>query len=238
MGVCKDSVEIGCIESLSTIDSKGVLQNLKYVGPSLADVADIKENLDLGVPRSSSPQIFKNDSDQLFLVNANLLYIFGENPTPKLEVNVVPVIREESERFKAPYQGVFKSPINNSGVATIFDLESGCLGQSKGICFRPSNRPFPAKFSLELRIPKKVSGWIKARLENPIFNVEDYSNLSRRLKVEAGSVSIPIAGGWVKYEKLPSGFVDMIYPSGGYDKNPDASYILVADASQSGRGFV
>lgn len=36
---------------------------------------------------------------------------------------------------------------------------------------------------------------------------------------------------------LPKGFIDKVWPSGGYDPNPNASYFLIADPSQGDRGL-
>jgi hypothetical protein len=41
----------------------------------------------------------------------------------------------------------------------------------------------------------------------------------------------------VNYSELPTGFIDKVWPSGGYDSNPAASYYLVADPSQGDRGL-
>ena len=53
----------------------------------------------------------------------------------------------------------------------------------------------------------------------------------------AKPVKVPIAGGWVKYSELPTGFIEKVWPSGGYDQDPKSSYYLIADPSQGDRGL-
>jgi hypothetical protein len=57
------------------------------------------------------------------------------------------------------------------------------------------------------------------------------------ITVTAKPVTLPIAGGWVNYSELPAGFIEKVWPSGGYDPDPSSSYYLVADPSQGDRGL-
>ena len=86
-------------------------------------------------------------------------------------------------------------------------------------------------------MPKTVSGWLRARVSDANFDVQLKNTNSQLITVTAKPVKVPIAGGWVKYSELPTGFIEKIWPSGGYDQDPKSSYYLIADPSQGDRGL-
>jgi hypothetical protein len=132
---------------------------------------------------------------------------------------------------------VFRNPTNGLDVATIANSRSDCLAISTGICYKQGATDLENEFSVELRLPKTISGWFKGRLMSPTISVKPFSETSNLVTVTAKSVAMPVMGGWVKYDDLPTDFIKKLYPSGGYPESRNQNLGLYADASQGARAF-
>lgn len=239
LGKCKDAFEIGCIESLKLRAAGGIQGDLRYVGPALESIVDTPESKLFNIPRSSTQALFTDENSNLYIVRANIYYSITsrDSVSPKLDVDIYPVIKVLDSTVKAPVPTIFRSPTNGLDVATIANTRSDCLAISTGICYKQGATKLENEFSLDLRLPKNITGWFKGRLMSPSILVKPFSETSNLISVTAKSVAMPVMGGWVKFDDLPSDFIKKLYPSGGYPESREQKLGLYADASQGARAF-
>ena len=239
LGKCRDAIEIGCIESLKLRSAGGVQGELRYVGPALESIVDTPESKSLNIPRSSTQALFSDEYSNLYIVRANIFYSITtrNSVAPKLDVDIYPTLKVLDPSVKAPEPTIFRSPTSGFDVATIANTRSDCLAISAGICYKQGETNLENEFSLVLRLPKTISGWFKGRLMSPNITVTPFSETSNIVSVTARSVAMPVMGGWVKFDDLPSDFIKKLYPSAGYPEGREQKLGLYADASQGARAF-
>jgi hypothetical protein len=239
LGICINGVELGCIENFKIFNSFGAGKKLTYVGKSFAAAIDIPEEPKFGMPRSSSPAIYKDDEGNYFVIRASLwVSISGtSDPTYKLDVDITPVALTNDSSLSAPRVENTVDPRTGLGLVYVTPAPSQCISTGVGICYKAIKPESEYKYSVAIRIPRGVSGWLRGRVSDADFDVQAVNDKSQLITVTAKPVKMPIAGGWVNYSELPAGFIDKVWPSGGYDPNPNSSYFLVADPSQGDRGL-
>jgi hypothetical protein len=239
LGTCINATELGCIESLSIKAENGISNELVYVGPAYEGVQDIPESKYYGVPRSSSPSIFKDSNAQLYIVRAGMFVsITANNPsTQKMYVDVYPVNKISDATIKAPKAVNFRYPDSGLNNVTVENIRPTCLAITDGYCFKQARLVNLPKIELKLRLPRSIGGWFKGRLSSPEMKVEKFNEDSNLLTVSGKYVAMPIMGGWVKYDDLPSDFILKLYPSAGYPDSKNQTLGLYADASQGARAF-
>jgi hypothetical protein len=239
LGTCLNSEEIGCIESFSVFDSSGSTKKLTLISKSFGSTADIPEDVKLGIPRSSSPNVYQDNEGNLFLVRATLLAIVSgtDDPFYKFDADITPVSRNIDSSLSVPRVEKVTDLRTGLGLVFVSSTKPGCLSADAGICYQSKFSEVNNKYSLSVRVPRAVSGWLRGRVADAKFDVQVLNSKSQKITITANSVKVPIAGGWVDYSMLPVGFIEKIWPSGGYDPNPNSSYFLVADPSQGDRGL-
>lgn len=239
LGRCLNNTELGCVESLAISDKSGKVVELTYVGPALEGIVDTAESAKYLIPRSSTPTIFRDPEMNLYIVRAGIRYSITNNPdpSPKLDVDVYPVVKVLDPSVKAPKPVVQRNPISGLGEVGIENVRGDCLAISAGVCYKQSSTNLETSFTLKLRLPKNIGGWFRGRLNSPTINVTSLNANSNQITVSANPVAMPIMGGWVKYADLPREFIANLYPSGGYPESPSQTLGLYADASQGSRGF-
>lgn len=239
LGTCLNSEEIGCIESFSVFDSSGSAKKLTLLSKSFGATADIPEDIKLGIPRSSSPNVYQDSDGNLFLVRATLLVIVSgtDEPFYKFDADITPVSINIDSSLTVPRVENVTDPRTGLGLVFVSGSKPGCLSADAGICYQSKFSEVENKYSLSVRVPRAVSGWLRGRVADAKFDVQALNSKSQKITITANSVKLPIAGGWVEYSKLPVDFIEKTWPSGGYDPNPNASYFFVADPSQGDRGL-
>jgi len=239
LGTCINSAELGCIENFKVFNSFGAGKKLTYVGKSFAAAIDTPEDTKIGMPRSSSPAVYKDDEGNYFIVRAGLwVSISGTSaPTYKFDVDITPVALTNDSSLSAPKVENTVDPRTGLGLVYVSPAPSQCISTSVGICYKAINPKSEFKYSVSIRVPRAVSGWLRGRVSDADFDVQIVNDKSQLITVTAKPVKMPVAGGWVNYSELPAGFIDKVWPSGGYDPNPNSSYFLVADPSQGDRGL-
>lgn len=239
LGTCIDPKELGCIDSFKVFNSFGAGKKLTYVGKAFAGAVDVPEAPNLGIPRSSSPPIYSDEQGALFVVRAGFkINISGvSTPSYKLDVDITPVIRSNNSSLSAPKVENPKESRTGLGIVFVNPAPNGCVVTDSGICYKAINPESEYKYTVSVRVPRAVSGWLRGRVTDANFDVAMFGDKSQLITVTAKSVEIPVAGGWVNFNELPNGFIDKVWPSGGYDPSPSASYYLLADPSQGDRGL-
>ncbi len=237
LGTCIDAEELGCIDSFKVFNSFGAGKKLTFVGKSFSAAVDIPQALNLGIPRSSSPPVYTDEQGNYFVVRAGLGVYAGLQSSLKLDVDVTPVVRTNNSSLSAPKVENTKEQRTGLGVVYVSPSPSECVSTDVGICYKAISPETEYKYTVSVRVPRTVSGWLRGRVADANFDVAIVNDKSQLITVTAKSVKLPIAGGWVNFKDLPNGFIDKVWPSGGYDPSPSASYYLVADPSQGDRGL-
>ena len=239
LGTCLNDQELGCIETFKVFNSFGAGKKLKIIEKSYGSTLDTQQDLSLGIPRSSSPTVYQDDDGNYYVVRAGLYVTIMGNSEPlyKFDSDITPVSRESDPTIKVPSVGNMVDSRTGRGLVYVTESKPGCLAIDVGICYKAKFANVDDKYSLSVRVPRTVSGWLRARVADANFDVQTKNQNSQLISVTAKSVKMPIAGGWVNYSELPTGFIDKVWPSGGYDPNPNSSYYLMADPSQGDRGL-
>lgn len=239
LGTCLNDSELGCIESFKVFNSLGAGKKLTLVEKSYGSSIDIPQDLKLGIPRSSSPSVYKDEDSNFYVVRAGLFVMVTgtQQPIYKFDADITPVTRESDPSIPLP--SVINTVDSETGLGLV-NVTSGsaeCIAIDVAICYKAKSLSVENKYLLSVRVPKTVSGWLRARVAEANFDVQLKNANSQVITVTAKSVKMPIAGGWVKYSELPKGFIEKLWPSGGYDSNPESSYYLIADPSQGELGL-
>jgi hypothetical protein len=239
LGKCVSEVEIGCIQSLRIRSAVGVQSELLYVGPAMESVVDIPENRALNIPRSSTQALFKDENSNLYIVRALIFYIVDGSGAvkPKLDVDIYPVLKVADQTVKKPEPVVIKNQESGLGIVTVSNVRKDCLAITEGICYKQGATNLENQMSLTLRLPKEITGWFKGRLKTPSITVNRFSETSNLVVVTANPVAMPVMGGWVTYDDLPSDFIAKLYPSLGLPDRRDQKFELIADSSSGSRAF-
>jgi hypothetical protein len=239
LGTCINDAELGCIENFKVFNSLGAGKKLTYVGKSFAEAIDIPEEPKFGMPRSSSPAIYMDEEGNYFVVRASVwVSISGTSePVYKFDVDITPVALTSDSTLSAPKVENAIDPRTGLGLVYVTPAPSQCISTGVGICYKAINPKAEFKYSVSVRVPRAVSGWLRGRVSDAEFDVQIVNDKTQLITVTAKPVKMPIAGGWVSYSELPAGFIDKVWPSGGYDPNPNSAYFLVADPSQGDRGM-
>jgi hypothetical protein len=239
LGVCLNEQELGCIESFKVFNSFGAGKKLTLVAKAYGLTIDTAQDLNLGIPRSSSPAVYQDEDGNFYVVRAGLyVTIVGTSqPLYKFDVDVTPVTKVLDSSLGVPSVGNYVDPRTGLGNVYVSSNKQGCIATDVGTCYQSKFVDNVNKYSISVRVPRAVSGWLRARVADANFDVQIKNENSQLISVTANSVKMPIAGGWASYSDLPNGFIEKVWPSGGYDSNPSSSYYLMADPSQGDRGL-
>ena len=239
LGTCLNDVELGCIESFKVFNSSGAGKKLTLVEKSYGSSIDIPEDSKLGIPRSSSPSVYQDEVGNFYVVRAGLFVVVTgtQQPIYKFDADITPVTRESDPSRPLPSVVNTVDPQTGLGLVNVTSGSPECAAVDVEICYKTKSFNTENQYLLSVRVPKKVSGWLRARVAEAKFDVKSKNINSQLITVTAKPVKVPIAGGWVKYAELPNGFIEKLWPSSGYDSNPKSSYYLVADPSQGDRGL-
>ena len=239
LGTCLNEIELGCIESFKVFNSIGAGKNLTLIEKSYGSTIDTPQDLNLGIPRSSSPTVYQSEEGNFFVARAWLDVVIGGTQPPiyKFDADITPVTRESDPSLLLPTVVNVVNPLTGLGNVGVTSSKPGCIAIDIGICYKAKFSGHEYKYLMSVRVPRTVSGWLRGRVGDPDFDVQLKNVNSQVITVTAKPLKMPIAGGWVKYSELPNGFIEKVWPSGGYDSNPISSYYLMASPSQGDRGF-
>jgi hypothetical protein len=212
---------------------------LTYVGKAFSAAVDTPEEPSLDIPRSSSPPLYLDEDGNYFVVRAGIwVSISGmSEPVFKLDVDVTPVSKSADATLSAPKVENFIEPRTGLGNVLVNPSPSECVSIDVATCYKAKIAKNEYKYSVSVRVPRSISGWLRGRVSNANFDVRLINAKSQLITVTAFPVKVPIAGGWVFYSDLPERFIENLWPSGGYDPNPNSSYFLLGDPSQGDQGM-
>lgn len=241
LGSCLDKNELGCVESLKVADPSGKDLQLSLIGSSPSIVTDIPEDRVLGIPRSSARPIFRDKNGRLYIVRASMHVTFppGSRSKPILtfSADVTPVSKMFISEITAPKAKVLPNNVNGFGIVSVVPTREECIAIDEGICFKALKADQDNEYTLKVRVPNGVSGWMNGRLVDPKFNLTEVNSSSQEITVTAKPAKMPIAGGWATYSQLPENLLMDLYPSSRSIFEQRQSGYFVPGPSQGDQGF-
>lgn len=76
-------------------------------------------------------------------------------------------------------------------------METACLAVDTGVCYQRIGFDQNLRFSLDIRIPKVITGWLNGRLDKPSAYTENYDDNYSELIVEADPLEEIMTGKWL-----------------------------------------
>ncbi len=194
-GDCSAREKAACVVSLSVVKSDGT--SIKAVpikrlyatkSPGWDSTFDAKTNT--GYPGADAPWIYRvtdgaetQDYIILGLVSALFNRPTGSStwdPSEKsLRLSIYPVKTATDDSFA-----------EGSGAP-------GCIAVEDKLCYQRIAFKSGLRFSLKVRLPKIISGWLNGRLDKPIAYTESYDENYFNLVVEADPLEEIVAGKWL-----------------------------------------
>jgi hypothetical protein len=241
LGSCINETEIGCVEYLKAFDSNGVEKKLTLVGPAFKGVNDIPQSDELGIPRSSSRPIYEDERGSLYLVRASLHVSFAAESSSKpvfsFSADVTPVLKIANPAIERPEAVELPNNSTGKGVVTVRPTREECLAIDVGICYAALRADTDSQFSLSVRVPTGVNGWLNGRFSEPKISMAQKNVKSQVITVTAKPAKMPVAGGWANYSEFPDKFFDSVLNFGFYKRDPQISQSIVVSPSQGDNGF-
>lgn len=241
LGSCISATELGCVESFNVTDSSGKDKNITLVGAATSGVTDIPESKSLGIPRSSARPLYKDSQGNLFVVRASMHASFMPGTTSKtfltLGVDVTPVQKIRDAEITAPEAKVLPNNVNGLGIVTVTPTHEECIAIDVSVCYKAVKADLNDEYSLQIRVPSGVSGWMNGRLVDPRFTLKELGVDSQVISVNAKPAKMPIAGGWATYSELPDNFLGDLYPPSRPIFEQKQSGFFVSGPSQGDQGL-
>jgi len=196
MGSCQAREKAACINSFSLVKADGskvkatpVKRIYNKTSPGWDSTFDAKSNS--GYPGADAPWIWRisdggKDTDYLILGLVSALF---NRPTgtsnwdaseKSLRLSIYPVKSYANDSY-----------VEGSGVTS-------CLAVDPGLCYQRLAFASDLRFSLDLRIPKVITGWLNGRLEKPVAYTESYDANYSELIIEADPLEEIVAGKWLE----------------------------------------
>ena len=194
-GDCSVRAKAACVVSLAVIKSDGTSINATPIrrvyakkSPGWDSTFDAKTNT--GYPGADGPWIYRvtdGSESQDYIVLGLVSALFNRpngattwDPSEKsLRLSIYPVKTASDETF-----------VEGSGA-------SGCLAVEDKFCYQRIAFKESLRFSLKLRLPKIISGWLNGRLDKPVAFTESYDDDYFNLVVEASPLEEIVAGKWL-----------------------------------------
>ena len=194
-GDCSAREKAACVVSLSVVKSDG--SSIKAVpikrvyakkSPGWDSTFDAKTNT--GYPGADGPWIYRvtdGTETQDYIVLGLVSALFNRptgsstwDPSEKsLRLSIYPVKTATDDSFA-----------EGSGAA-------GCIAVEDKLCYQRIAFKSGLRFSLKVRLPKIISGWLNGRLDKPIAYTESYDENYFNLVVEADPLEEIVAGKWL-----------------------------------------
>lgn len=194
-GDCSAREKAACVVSLSVMKADGTTLKatpFKRVyankSPGWDSTFDAKTNT--GYPGADGPWIYRvtdGGETQDYIVLGLVSALFNRptgastwDPSEKsLRISIYPVKTTNDDTFA-----------EGSGAA-------GCIAVEDKFCYQRIAFKTGLRFSLKMRLPKIISGWLNGRLDKPIAYTEAYDDNYFNLIVEADPLEEIVAGKWL-----------------------------------------
>jgi len=194
-GDCSAREKAACVVSLSLLKADGTSIKATPIkrlyakrSPGWDSTFDAKTNT--GYPGADAPWIYRvtdGGESQDYIVLGLVSALFNRptgsaswDPSEKsLRLSIYPVKTASDDSF-----------VEGSGAA-------GCIAVEDKLCYQRIAFKSGLRFSLKLRLPKIISGWLNGRLDKPIAYTGAYDDNYFHLFVEADPLEEIVAGKWL-----------------------------------------
>ena len=171
LGTCLNDNELGCIESFKVFNSLGAGKKLTLVEKSYGSSIDIPQDLKLGIPRSSSPSVYKDEDSNFYVVRAGLFVMVTgtQQPIYKFDADITPVTRESDPSIPLP--SVINTVDSETGLGLV-NVTSGspeCIAIDVAICYKAKSLSVENKYLLSVRVPKQLVDGLEPGLQKLIL---------------------------------------------------------------------
>ena len=195
MGSCAAREIAACINSFSLVKTDGskvkaeaIKRIYSKTSPGWASTFDAKTNT--GYPGSDGPWIWRITDGGVsteYLILGLVSALFNRMPSgsgwdaseKSLRLSIYPVKKYENAAY------------------TEGGSETACLAVDTGVCYQRIAFAKGLRFSLDLRLPKVITGWLNGRLDKPSAYTENYNDNYSELIVEADPLEEIITGKWL-----------------------------------------
>jgi hypothetical protein len=226
--VCETAVQINCLEGLSAITESGDIKKATFDQYTYVDHPNMYVgDLSLGVPMAGAPSIWKlpgmpHAGGDEYAVITGLDGVYHKSDVnyrnDDFYLSLYPVSRKTGIQSSTDINGYE----NYSKCIQRFDANGrgflGCGGGAQELgnfrCAVKTNkngdcylqRPFPtgARFEVSVRLAKEPISWLHGRMLNPTIDIAKLANGAVSLKVQAGSVRVPIFYFGSQYSSMSS----------------------------------
>jgi hypothetical protein len=196
MGSCQAREKAACINSFSLVKADGskvkatpVKRIYNKTSPGWDSTFDATSNS--GYPGADAPWIWRisdagKDTDYLILGLVSALFNRSTGSSTwdasekSMRLSIYPV----------------KSYANGSYIEGTG--QTSCLAVDPGLCYQRIAFASDLRFSLDLRIPKVITGWLNGRLDKPVAYTESYDANYSELIIEAAPLEEIISGKWLE----------------------------------------
>lgn len=213
LGVCMNAEEIGCIEEINAKIGNGDSETLQLVAHAGAETV-FAENVNLSIPRGSSPTVWESAGGQRFLATALVSRTFSGGSDPLLNSRtefILQIERISTTQILRPARAfIMDSPYyQGKHLFSINQLE-----------YTPLMFDNPTEFTVKVRLPDVVNGWFQARFANGDIASSQLSADRTLYEISGAVASVVVAGGLASAIKLPADFFQKVH--GGISLFPGA----------------
>lgn len=193
--VCSASSEDDCVASLSLGSSESTLEPATFLGqsPGPGTPADTT----YGLPVGSTPGLWQSnvpdvDGSTTYLAYLQITYFFqaGRFVPSTLSGSIVPYSVESGSQFVTPAYSVIDLPDGEQALAWKADT-SNCVWEGPGECGVSQDFSPGTVASMQVRVPKDLTGWIFGRLQNPDMSATSFDSTTNVLTISGTSVAVP-----------------------------------------------
>ena len=214
--ICETTSQVNCLEGLSAITESGDVKKATFDQYSYVDHPNMYTgDLSRGVPIAGAPSIWKLPGMPHAGGDEYAVITGIDGSYHKTDVNyrnddfylsLYPVSRKSGiqastdingyenypkciQRFDATGKGFLGC---GSGAQDLGNFRCAVKTNKNGDCYL--QRPFPAgaRFEISVRLAKEPISWMHGRMLNPTIDITKLANGAVNLKVQAGSVKVPV----------------------------------------------
>ena len=213
IGVCARDLGSSCVDSISLIKSDGTKVSLTPVKQVPTDGYTFPARTELGgvsYPAGAVTTLWSESgkADSLFLIRGSINTVadkvnskwVGRNPTINFEI--IPVVTEKASVVSPRLETFNLQQGTYIPVVRVVGLYPDCVITENGICYHRSTFSPGSNFTVTMRVPNTLSGWLNGRLTNPNATIKPFDQLMDELVITAGPSKNIVAGTFVKSADL------------------------------------
>lgn len=210
--VCTTPSQDDCVVSISVGSSASTLEPATFLQQSPGP--DTPADPTHGLPVGSTPGLWQSDVPDVngsttYLAYLTVSYWFqsGKFVPSTLSAAIVPYSVVTGSQFVTPAYSIVTSPDGGQFVGWMADT-SNCVWEGPGECGVSEDYSPGTSASMQVRIPKGLSGWIFGRMQSPDMRATSFDSTTDLLTVTGTSVAVPGFEVTSPYPITSSGFAE------------------------------